>query len=107
MCSSDLAEPSGLYEVLWRAEHAAGRLQLVEHTGPAIDCGTPSDYLRANLAAAGTSQVVGEGARVAGRIERCVVWDGSEVDADEHLVEQVRAGSGPGRLTVPAPLGDL
>jgi hypothetical protein len=42
--------PSGLYEVLWRAEYAAGRLELavLGPTDVAVDCGTPTDYLLAN-----------------------------------------------------------
>lgn len=98
------AEPSGLYEVLWRDEHAAGRLELVPFLGTAIDCGTPTDYLRANLHASGGRSVVGDGAVVEGTIERCVVWDGAYVGPDEHLVECVRAGSPAEPLTVPAPL---
>lgn len=96
------AEPSGLYEVLWRAELARGRLDVARTEQEAVDCGTPARYLRANLAASGGRSVVGAGARVEGRLTRCVVWDGAEVDAGEDLVEVVRAGSGPTRLTVDA-----
>ena len=105
------AEPAGLYEVLWRAEDAAGRLDLlVAGPGPggapvAVDCGTPADYLRANLLASGGASVVGEGAQVHGTLERCVVWDGAWVGPDEHLVEVVRAGSREHPVTAPAPLG--
>lgn len=45
------AEPSGLYEVMWRDAWEAGRLDLVEHTGTAFDVGTPARLLAANLAA--------------------------------------------------------
>jgi NDP-sugar pyrophosphorylase family protein len=41
--------PSGLYEVMWRGAHAEGRLDVVVHGGQFVDCGTPADYLRANL----------------------------------------------------------
>lgn len=44
--------PSGLYEVCWSKAEAEGTLEFVEHTGAFIDCGTPSDYLRANFLAA-------------------------------------------------------
>jgi NDP-sugar pyrophosphorylase family protein len=109
-------EPSGLYEVMWRGELEAGRLDMVEHHGAAIDCGTPTDYLRANLAAAGpgglvspsalvrgtaVDSVVGPAAQVDGSVQRCVVWDHTRVGADEHLVECIRADG----LTVAAPLG--
>jgi hypothetical protein len=65
-----------------------------------IDCGTPSDYLRANLAASGGRTVVGAGARIEGTAERCVVWPGAVVGVDEHLVESIRTAGG---LTVAGP----
>jgi MurNAc alpha-1-phosphate uridylyltransferase len=99
------ATPTGLYEVLWRHELTAGRLGLVRHRGTAIDCGTPSDYLRANLHASGGASVIGEGADVEGVVERCVVWPGATVRAHEHLVECVRAGTADEPMTVAAPLG--
>ncbi len=99
---SDLSdEVSGLYEVLWRGEHEAGRLDLAVTTDVAIDCGTPADYLRANLHASGGASVVGNGARVEGSVERCVVWDGAWVAPDEHLVDCVRAGTRESAVTVP------
>jgi MurNAc alpha-1-phosphate uridylyltransferase len=98
------ATPSGLYEVLWRRELAAGRLDLVRHDGTAIDCGTPSDYLRANLHASGGDSVIGAGAIVEGRVERCVVWPGARVMPGEHLVECIRAGTADTPMTVAAPL---
>ena len=95
-------QPSGLYETVWRQAAADGRLDLVETTATFVDCGTPSDYLRANLLASGGESVVGAGARVEGTIERCVVWPNAVVRAGEHLVEVIRAD---GELTVPAPQG--
>lgn len=89
------ATPSGLYEVQWRAEADAGRLDLVVRPGAFIDCGTPADYLRANLAASGGVSVVGAGAIVHpdATVVRSVIWDGAEVSAGERLVDAVRAGS--------------
>ena len=103
--------PSGLYEAVWRERHAAGRLETVHWDGAFVDCGTPADYLRANLtalAATGRDQlvpagthiggrlgpcvVVGAGAVVDGSVERAVVWPGSLVRAGESLVDAVRAG---------------
>jgi MurNAc alpha-1-phosphate uridylyltransferase len=90
------ARPSGLYEVSWAAEERAGRLDLVVHDGPVVDCGTPADYLRANLLASGgvpvidPSATVGDGAVM----ERCVVWSGARVAAGEHLVDAVRTPRG-------------
>jgi NDP-sugar pyrophosphorylase family protein len=87
------AEPSGLYEVSWADAWHAGRLDLVVHDGPFVDCGTPADYLAANLAWSGGKPVVGEGAVIgAGAVlERSVVWPGSVVAPGEHLVDAIRA----------------
>jgi MurNAc alpha-1-phosphate uridylyltransferase len=92
--------PSGLYEIVWRAAEAASRLSFTASSDPFIDCGTPSDYLRANLAASGGDTVVGDGARLEGIAERCVLWPGAVVAAGEHLVESIRTARG---LTVAAP----
>ena len=86
--------PSGLWEVSWRAQHAAGRLDVVRWDGPCLDCGTPARYLAANLASNGGASVVGEGAQVDGTVERSVVWPGSRVRRGEALVDAVRAGDG-------------
>jgi MurNAc alpha-1-phosphate uridylyltransferase len=87
------AMPSGLYEVMWRAEAEAGRLDLVEHGGAFVDCGTARDYLLANLLASGGESVIGDGASVGvgAVIERSVVWDHSEVSPGEHLRDAIRA----------------
>ena len=92
------AEPTELYEVCWRQAWAQGRLELVVHKGDFIDCGTPADYLAANLAASGGASVIGPGAIVdpTARLERSVVWPEATVAAGEQLVDAIRAG----RLTV-------
>lgn len=89
------ASPSGLYEVCWRAEHDAGGLELVELEVPFIDCGTPADYLAANLAASGGASVVDQSAAVdpSAELVRSVVWDGAVVEAGERLVDAVRTPS--------------
>ncbi len=84
-------EPSGLYEVSWAALHEAGRLDLVEATFAPVDCGTPADYLAANLAASGGESVVEEGALVEGELVRSVVWAGERVAPGERLVDAIRA----------------
>lgn len=94
--------PSGLYEVLWRAAFAAGELDLVEHAGPVVDCGTPADYLRANLLATSGSSAISPGAVVEGEVVRSVVWDGAYVGPHERLVECVRAGTRERPVTVAA-----
>jgi len=85
--------PTGLYEVCWREEAAHGRLDLVVHGAPFVDCGSPADYLRANLLASRGDNVIGDRARIGSgaRLERTVVWDGSAVADGEILVDAVRA----------------
>ena len=104
----DLApEPSGLYEVSWRALHAAGRLDLWVPPGlVAVDCGTPADYLRANLLASGGEPVVEPGADVRGELVRSVVWTGERVGPGERLVDAVRAAGVTLQPLAPAAAGD-
>jgi MurNAc alpha-1-phosphate uridylyltransferase len=84
------AVPAGLYEVSWRELHAAGRLEVVETPGPVVDCGTPTDYLRANMLTSGGRPVVEAGAVVHGELVRSVVWSGETVTPGERLVDAVR-----------------
>jgi MurNAc alpha-1-phosphate uridylyltransferase len=91
--------PTGLYEVSWRQARADGRLELVAMPGEFVDCGTPADYLAANLLASGGRTVVGDGAVVEGVAERCVLWPGARVEAGEQLRGAIRTASG---LTVQA-----
>ena len=85
--------PTGLYERSWARAAQEGRLEIVELPDDAIciDCGTPSQYLAANMQWSGGESVVGTGALVEGEIEQCVVWPGAHVRADEHLVRAIRA----------------
>lgn len=87
------AAPTGLYEVAWREAAALGALDLVEADVAFIDCGTPSDYLAANLAATGGASAVDPHATVGAgaRLEGCVVWDGATVAPGEQLVRAIRA----------------
>lgn len=82
--------PSGLYSLVWRPAWDAGTLELVEARGESIDCGTPADYLRANLHVSHGESVVALDAVVAGSITRCVIWPGARVEADETLVDVIR-----------------
>lgn len=93
------AEPTGLYEACWRQAWSAGSLDLVTHPGPFVDCGTPADYLAANLLASGGISVIGRGATVGvgARVVRSVLWRGARVADGEALVDGVRTG---GRITV-------
>ncbi|MFN8077793.1 MAG: NTP transferase domain-containing protein [Kineosporiaceae bacterium] len=96
------ATPSGLYEVVWRAAAARDELEFCVADASAVfrDCGTPADYLAANLHAAEGRSVVGHGAVVEGRLTRSVVWDGAYVGPHEHLVDAVRAGDRATPVTV-------
>ena len=85
------AVPSGLYEVSWGELHAEGRLDLAVTEATAVDCGTPADYLRANMLASGGAAVVEPGAVVEGEVVRSVVWAGERVGPGERLVDAVRA----------------
>jgi hypothetical protein len=93
------ARPLGLYEGVWRDAWRHGELELVDAVGPAVDCGTVADYLRANMLASGGDSVVGAGCVIEGELVRSVVWDGCRVEAGERLVDSVRAAPG---LTVRA-----
>ena len=83
--------PSGLYEVMWRAAAAEGHLDLVVTDCAFVDCGTPLDYLRANLLSSGGESVIDPTATVGAhaRVERSVVWAGAEVAAGEYLVDAI------------------
>ncbi|MCA1830667.1 MAG: NTP transferase domain-containing protein [Actinobacteria bacterium] len=80
-------EPGGLYDQVF----ARAELDIVPCATWFTDCGTPGGYHAANMRASGGRNVVGEGARVDGRIERCVVWPGSVVEEHEQLHDAIRA----------------
>lgn len=88
------AAPAGLYESVWRDSWARGELEMVAHAGTFIDCGTPRDYLAANLHASGGASVVGPGAVVEGALIRSVVWPSAIVRRGERLFDAVRADQG-------------
>jgi len=82
--------PAGLYRLVWERAYADGTLELVEVRGASIDCGTPADYLRANLQVSGGASVVAPDAVVEGALTRCVVWPGARVEAEEVLADVIR-----------------
>ncbi len=88
------AWPCGLWETSWRRLVPGRDLELVHHDGVFIDCGTPADYLAANLEASGGESVIGEGAVVEGTVESTVVWPGARVERGEHLHRAIRATGG-------------
>jgi MurNAc alpha-1-phosphate uridylyltransferase len=99
--------PSDLVRTVWRPAEAAGKLTVVEYPGTYLDTGTVTDYLAANLHAAGDGDLVGAGATVTGPLARAVVgagaivegpvtrgvvWPGGYVGPGEHLRDAVRVG---------------
>ena len=81
------AEPSGLYEEVW----SRTEVDLFPTSTTYVDCGTPRDYLRANLLSSGGESVIDPSADVRGSVTRCVVWPGAVVHADEQLINCIRA----------------
>ncbi|HEY2795833.1 MAG TPA: sugar phosphate nucleotidyltransferase, partial [Micromonosporaceae bacterium] len=80
IASLDPDEPD-LVRSVWRPAEAAGELQIVEFEGRYLDCGTPADYLAANLDVAarhGGSLVAAE-AQVSGIVEASVIGAGARV----------------------------
>lgn len=92
---------------IWRPAERSGRLEALLLNGFYLDCGTPAQYLAANLHASGGANLVGEDAVVTGtvqhsvigpratvhgRVERCVLWPDAFIDADEVLVDAIRVG---------------
>ncbi len=86
--------PSGLWETSWRRLAVGRDLELVVHDGAFFDCGTPADYLAANLESSGGRTVVGDGAVVEGTVESSVVWAGARVAPGEYLRRAIRATGG-------------
>jgi MurNAc alpha-1-phosphate uridylyltransferase len=68
--------------------------EFVDFADTFIDCGTPRDYLAANLDSSRGASVVGAGAVVRGRLTRSVVWPKGIVGAGEHLVDAIRTDTG-------------
>jgi NDP-sugar pyrophosphorylase family protein len=93
------AEPSGLYERSWNRAAQEARLEVVVLPSDeiCIDCGTPAQYLAANMQWSGGESVVGPGAIVEGTVDQSVIWPGAVVRADEHLTRAIRAHE---RITV-------
>jgi NDP-sugar pyrophosphorylase family protein len=106
----DLPDGDGsLVRLVWRPAEAAGELELIPYAGVYIDTGTPADYLRANLHAAGGASlidpsaeitapvhesVIGPHARIRGEVTRCVVWPGAGTAPGESLTDVIRAAGG-------------
>jgi NDP-sugar pyrophosphorylase family protein len=89
--------PTGLYEQVFLPAGREGQLDVAAYDGLFVDCGTPADYLKANLVLSGGEPVVDERARVEGVVEESVVWPDAEVRAGEVLRRAIRVN---GRMTV-------
>ncbi len=72
--------PLGLYETCWAPAAAGGGLDVDHHDGLFVDCGTPIDYLAANLLAADSAggSMVDPDAVVTGVVEHSVVGHGAD-----------------------------
>jgi hypothetical protein len=100
--------PAGLYEHCWAGHAASGTLEVVTCDARFVDCGSPADYLHANLLACAGSSSVDPTATVGGTITRCVVWPGAVVEPGEVLTDAVRTTGGRTvliRSTSPASAG--
>ena len=97
--------PDGLYSAVWKDADARGELEFVELGGRSFDCGTPAEFLTANLSAAGSSSVVAPGAEVLGELDRCVILAGARVEPGEHLVCAIRDRFGNTMTADPADVG--
>jgi len=86
--------PAGLYEQCWAGHAASGTLEVVTCDARFVDCGSPADYLHANLLACAGSSSVDPTARVGGTITRCVVWPAAVVEPGEVLTDAVRTTGG-------------
>lgn len=86
------AEPSGLYEVVWRPRRAG--LDLVVTTARAFDCGTPEEFLAANLAVNGGKSVIHPGARPGGPVVASVFLEGSSSAIGHRSVGEIRDAAG-------------
>ncbi len=92
------AEPTGLYEVVWREAWERGELDLVEHAGVAFDVGTPARLLAANLCAGDGRSFVHPSADVHPTLVSSVALPGAVVPAGPEVRFTV---CGPGDLRVP------
>lgn len=105
-------QPTGLYEVVWREKFERGELEVIDHDGSFIDCGTPLDYLEANLATVArtgssiigsdvviesgvtvSGSVIGSGSHIAADVVDSVVWSNQSVARGERLRRSIRAGT--------------
>ncbi|MDO5735163.1 MAG: NTP transferase domain-containing protein [Propionibacteriaceae bacterium] len=86
------AEPSGLYEEVWAPRRAT--LDLCVTRGMAFDCGTPMEFLHANLAVSGSSAVIHPTAHPGGAVVDSVFLRGASSPPGSVCVGEIRDGFG-------------
>lgn len=86
------AEPSGLYETVWRPMRAD--LDLVATDALIFDCGTPEEFLTANLAVNAGLPVIHPGARPGGPVESSVFLEGATSPGGHRSVGEIRDAAG-------------
>lgn len=82
------AEPEGLYETVWVP--AGDRLQLFETDAHAYDCGTPEEFIRANLEVSRAPSVVHPTARPGGPVVGSVFLEGATSPPGTTSVGEIR-----------------
>ena len=82
---------SGLYEEVWRS---APSLDLVATNTPAFDCGTPEEFLAANLSVSGKPAVIHPTARPGGPVIRSVLLREASTEPGSTCIGEIRDGHG-------------
>lgn len=85
-------EPSGLYEEVWRPRRDS--LDLCVTGAMAFDCGTPMEFLQANLAVSLSSAVIHPTARPGGIVRDSVFLRGATSPSGSVCVGEIRDGFG-------------
>lgn len=86
------AEPSGLYEEVWRTRHDSLDLHVTETM--AFDCGTPMEFLHANLAVSGLPAVIHPSAHPGGVVVDSVFLKDSSSPPGSVCIGEIRDGAG-------------
>lgn len=85
-------EPSGLYEEVWRPR--ASTLDMFVTEVMAFDCGTPMEFLQANLAVSGSSAVIHPTARPGGTVRDSVFLRDATSPPGSICIGEIRDGFG-------------
>ena len=85
-------EPSGLYEEVWRPRGST--LDMFVTEAMAFDCGTPMEFLQANLAVSGSSAVIHPTARPGGTVKDSVFLRDATSPPGSVCIGEIRDGFG-------------